>query len=257
MCRLAAHVGDPVPLSALIYEPEHGLESMAFRPRELQHGTVNVDGTGVVWWEAGDERPLRYVTASPPWSDPNLPTLAPRLTASTALAAVRGATPGIAHGTGNVAPFLADGVAFAHNGWLGAYADGVRRDLERDLSDASYAIGTAVSDSLTLFQVLLDHLRGSGDLALATSATVASAQRACAAHDAPATLNLAVTDGTTLVATRAHHGLRGNSLYTARDASGSWLASEPMDGRGWEPVPDDHLVVMTADTIELTPLLAS
>lgn len=255
MCRIAAHVGAPVPLSSLLYDPPHGLESMAYRPRELQHGTVNVDGTGVAWWDDLDAPPLRYVTTATPWADPNLPGLAPRLRGRTVVAAVRGATPGIAHGAGNVAPFVGDGLAFAHNGWLGAFATGVRRTLEDGLDDEAHGMATAVSDSITLFQVLLTRLRVTGDLTDAVVATVAAAQAACAAHDAPATLNLVVSDGRRVVATRAHHGLRGNSLYTAVDADGTWLASEPMDDvRDWTAVPDDHVVELGADTVTRAPL---
>lgn len=255
MCRLAAHLGAPVPLSALLYDPPHSLEDMAWRPRELQHGTINVDGTGLAWWDDVQPGPARYVTTSAPWSDANLPSLASRIRSGTIIGAVRGATPGIAHGPGNVAPYVADGLAFAHNGWLGNYRQGVRRHLEQQLSDEVFHLSAAVSDSITLFQILIDHHRTSGDLAEAAAATVRSAQQACTAHDADATLNLLVSDGDRVVATKAHLGLRGNSLYTAQDDDGLWLASEAMDEvREWQPVPEDHLVVLEGDKITTHPL---
>jgi glutamine amidotransferase len=49
MCRMAAYVGPDAPLSALLYDPPHSLERRAYQPRELIHGAVNVDGTGVAW----------------------------------------------------------------------------------------------------------------------------------------------------------------------------------------------------------------
>lgn len=255
MCRVAAHTGDRVPLSALLYDPPHALDEMSWQPRELQHGTVNVDGTGLAWWDDPAADPLHYVTTSPPWSDPNLRGLAPRLSGTTMLGAVRGATPGIAHGPGNVAPFVARSIAFAHNGWLGEYRNGVRRALESDLDDDTYHLAPAVSDSITLFQVLLDQLRTTGDLEAAMRGTIARAVAVCAAHDAPATLNLFASDGTRVVATRAHRGLRGNSLYVHRDDRGAWLASEAMDpDQDWQGVPDDHVVVLEADTITVSPL---
>ena len=67
MCRLAAHVGRPVALSTLLYDPPRSLEVLAHSPRELTHGVVNVDGTGVAWWPDRDEPPLRYVTERTPW----------------------------------------------------------------------------------------------------------------------------------------------------------------------------------------------
>ena len=258
MCRLAAHTGATVPLSALLYDPPHALDEMSWQPRELQHGTINVDGTGIAWWDDPDGEPMRYVTPSPPWSDANLPTLAPRLSGTTMLGAVRGATPGIAYGPGNVAPYVARGLAFAHNGWLGDYRAGVRRDLEAGLADDTYHLSAAVSDSITLFQVLLDHHRDTGDLETAVRRTIATAVKVCAAHDAPATLNLAVSDGQRVVASRAHRGLRGNSLYTLVDDDGAWLASEAMHPDcDWTPVPEDHVVVLEADTVSVSRLEVS
>lgn len=258
MCRFAAHLGDPVPLSALLYDPPHALEEMAWRPRELQHGTMNVDGTGLAWWDDHEPGPARYVTVSPPWSDANLPSLARRITSGVIIGAVRGATPGIAYGPGNVAPYVADGLAFAHNGWLGGFRQGVRRHLEEQLSDEVFHLSAAVSDSITLFQVLIEHHRQSGDLVAAAAATVRSAQLACAQFGADATLNLLVSDGQRVVATKAHLGLRGNSLYTAQDALGLWLASEAMDEvREWRSVPEDHLVVLDDDGVTLLELSAA
>jgi len=94
MCRFAAYHGPPRPLAEMLYEAPHSLERQAYVPREMVEGHVNVDGTGVVWWPHGDDEPLRYVTVLPPWSDPNLPTLAPRLQGRTILGSVRSATPG-------------------------------------------------------------------------------------------------------------------------------------------------------------------
>ncbi|HEX9888931.1 MAG TPA: hypothetical protein VGA69_05605, partial [Nitriliruptorales bacterium] len=127
MCRLAAYVGPPAPLSTLLYDPPRSLQVLSYQPRELLYGSVNVDGTGIAWWDEIDQPPLRYVTASPPWSDPNLASLAPRLTGRVQLAAVRGATPDIPFGPANVAPFAHDGVAFVHNGWVGEFRRGTGR----------------------------------------------------------------------------------------------------------------------------------
>ena len=109
MCRLAAYIGsEDIAASTLLYDMPMSVERMAYAPRELLSGHVNVDGTGVAWWADGPSTPLRYITEKPPWSDPNLPTLAPTFRGSPVVVAVRSATPGLSHGTDHVAPSIRD-----------------------------------------------------------------------------------------------------------------------------------------------------
>lgn len=109
MCRFAAVLTDegaaPLPLSTLLYEPPHGLERQAKAPREQRAHALNVDGTGVAWWAEDAPAALRYASDNPPWSDHNLPGLAPRLRSRAQIAAVRWATPGIPYGPDLTAPF--------------------------------------------------------------------------------------------------------------------------------------------------------
>lgn len=247
MCRLAAYVGPPAPLSTLLYAPPRSLQVQSYQPRELLYGHVNVDGTGIAWWDQLDQPPLRYVTTSPPWSDPNLPDLAPRLRSRVHVAAVRGATPGIPFGPANVAPFVHDGVAFAHNGWVGRFREATGRALTSALPDDLYGAMDAVSDSIVVFHTLLAHRRDHAGLADAVAATIAGIAKIVEAHDTKATLNLLASDGTSVVATRASVNDGVNSLYVAEGASrwpdGVVVASEPLDDDdAWERVPEDHLV---------------
>ena len=159
MCRIAAYIGDrPLPLSALLYDPPHSLEHAAYAPRELIWGHVNVDGTGVAWWVEGRANPLRYVTDKSPWADPNLSDLAPVLSGTPLLAAVRSATPGISHGSQNVAPFVSGDLAAVHNGWIGGFRDGVGRSLLSTLSDTRFSEISSMNDSQALFQLVCQQI---------------------------------------------------------------------------------------------------
>lgn len=261
MCRFAAYIGPARPLSTLLYEPPRSLEVLAYAPREMLNASVNVDGTGLVWWEDGDDRPLRYVTTATPWADVNLPHLAPRLSGRIQLAAVRAASPGIPFGAGNVAPFVFEGLAFSHNGWLGGYRRGVGRTLLDRLPDELHAAVDTVSDSVTVFATLVKHLRdgAGGDLATALRLTVAEVSQVVTDAGEAATLNLLVSDGDRVLAVRTSAGYARNSLYAVRDA-GAWtggavVASEPLDpALDWTPVPEDHLVVLTGDEVAFQPL---
>lgn len=262
MCRLAAYLGPPAPLSALLYDPPHSLEVQAYAPKQMVTGHVNVDGTGVAWWPEGEGEPVRYVTTQPPWADANLPHLARRLRGGVQLAAVRSATPGVPHGPGNVAPFVYGGLAGVHNGSLGRFREQTGRALASRLPDDLHAAVDAVSDSLLVFLTIVKHLRAdpAAGVAGALRAGVAEVVEVCEAERAPATLNVVVADATRVVGVRTARGVPANNpLYVAR-APAAWpgaslIASEPLDGdAAWEAVPDDSIVEIGPDGVRVTSL---
>ena len=258
MCRLAGYVGRrPISLSALLYDPPHSLQHAAYVPKEMLWGHVNVDGTGVAWWVEGQSKPLRYVTDKSPWSDPNLPDLAPRLAGTPVLAAVRSATPGIPHGPQNVAPFVSGGLAAVHNGWIGGFRDGVGRTLLATMSDARFGEITSMNDSLVLFHLVAQQLDDEPGMEVRDAIAEVIRQVAktvIAAHGAAA-LNLVVASESGIVASRTSAGTKVNSLYTLRTDAGSWVASEPLDASDpWERVPEHRMAILTEETIEIVPL---
>jgi len=258
MCRLAGYVGDdPLPLSAVLYDPPHSLQQAAYAPKELLWGHVNVDGTGVAWWVDGRGEPLRYITDKSPWSDPNLADLAPILSGTPVLAAVRAATPGIPHGPQNVAPFVSGELAAVHNGWIGGFRDGVGRSLLDTLSDSRFGQVTSMNDSLALFHLVGQQI--DDDPGMEISDAVADVLRRVAktvvAADRVAALNLVVASGSRIVAARTSAGTEVNSLYTLRTDHGNWVASEPLDAsHPWERVPEHSLVILTGESIETVSL---
>jgi len=255
MCRLAAYIGpEPKPLSALLYEPPHSLEHASYAPQELLHGHVNVDGTGAAWWQDEGEAPLRYVTEKPPWSDPNLPVLAPTILGSPMLAAVRGATPGVGFGSDNVAPFVSDRWVGVHNGWIGRFRTGVGRSLIAGLSDKRFSELSTINDSLVLFLMTVDRLASGLSVSEAVIEVVEAAAKIVLAADQSATLNLVVASSDEIVAARTSVNQGVNSLYTLED-DGFWIASEPLDpDQPWQPVPEDSLVRATRSSLTITPL---
>lgn len=258
MCRLAGYVGhQPIALSALLYDPPHSLEKAAYAPQELLSGTVNVDGTGVAWWEEGATAPLRYVSTQPPWSDPNLPGLAPALNGTTIVGAVRSATPGLPFGPANVAPFVVDNVAGVHNGWIGGFRQGVGRHLLAELDDERFGKLDAMNDSLALV-LLVAQFRAdtpNSDLQDAVAATIQRTVKVVVAAERRATLNLAVAAAGEIVVARTSVATDVNSLYTLVDNTGNWVASEPLDQEAdWRAVPDHSLVRLTKAGVELRPI---
>ena len=258
MCRIAGYIGEkPLPLSAVLYDPPHSLQDAAYAPKELIWGHVNVDGTGVAWWVEGRAEPLRYVTDKSPWSDPNLTDLASILSGTPVLAAVRSATPGIPHGPQNVAPFVSDGLAAVHNGWIGGFRDGVGRSLLNTLSDERFGEIDSMNDSLVLFHLVNQQIDDEPSIEIqdAMADVLRRVAKTVIAEDRSAALNLVVASDSQIVAARTSAGTRINSLYTLRTEDGNWVASEPLDDtEPWEPVPDHSLVVLTKDSTDVVPL---
>jgi glutamine amidotransferase len=240
MCRLIAYLGEPVTLSSVLTEPEYSLLRQSYEPRHQIHGRINADGFGVGWY-APDVHPLpaRYRKPVPMWSDQTFANVAGAIRSAAFLASIRNASPGLPINEACTAPYTRDQWLFAHNGrildWHGPTGAGVV--LRRRLSDMSLAAIEGATDSEVLFGLILDALAGG---ASATDAIVAVLR--LAQDISPGSrLNLMLTDGVTVVATAC-----GDTLFSHRDDAAVVVASEPFDDSpGWQPVPDDSLVVAT------------
>lgn len=250
MCRIAAYLGPAAPLSALLSDPIHSLEVQSYLPRTMVSGHVNVDGTGLCWWpERGHGEPLRYVTERPYWSDPNLPQLAPRLCGAVQLAAVRSATPGMPFGPGAVGPFAADGLAFAHNGYVADFNRSIADRLTGELSAEVRAELTLRTDSTVLFGLVRDARRRlpQAPLVEALEAGVGVLAAAADAAQVPANLVCVASDGRELALVRRGVRAKPNTLHLLREDDACWVASEPLDDRRWEAVPPDTSLTLALD----------
>lgn len=246
MCRHLAYLGPPVPLSALLYDPPHGLNRQSWAPRDMRGGgTINADGFGVGWYPDGSAGPVRYRRATPLWSDPDLPGLAAVTASGAVLAAVRSATVGMPVTETASAPFTDGRWLFSHNGVVRGWPDAMT-ELAALLPVQSLLRLEAPTDSAFLWALLRYRLDGGAEPPAAVAATVA----AVAAAAPGSRLNLLLAGPDVAVATAWDHAL------SVRAAPGTALiSSEPLDGDpAWRPVPDRHLVVATAAGVRITPL---
>jgi gamma-glutamyl hercynylcysteine S-oxide hydrolase len=233
MCRHFAYLGPRVPLHELLFDAPHSLCSQARSPRHQTSGENNPDGWGVGWYPDGEPEPLRYRTVKPIWEDTEFEQESRSLESGAILAAARLASPGATIvATGN-APFLSGRWLCSLNGAVKDFHQGAGDQLRERVSARRLAEIEGDSDSEVLFALTLDRL-DAGDAPADALASVVDDVLAIT----KARLNLVLTDGHTLAATRV-----GNSLF----ARGSLVSSEPVDGRGgWCDVPDRSLVVATA-----------
>lgn len=254
MCRFAAYLGSPRPLATLLYDGEHSLERQAYAPAEMVHGHVNVDGTGIAWWDENAPEPLVYVTERPPWCDINLGRLSRRLAARAQLAAVRSATPGIGFGSAHVQPFVSGELAGVHNGRIGGFRGPLARKLLDLLPDDAFAELEVLNDSQLIFSLVAAHFRQGSPLAASLATALRQITELMRADRQQATLNVAVGDGHRFVACRYSIDQPLNSLYWLDDADHTVLASEPHDQRsGWKPVPGDHIIEITDSSTTIVP----
>jgi glutamine amidotransferase len=268
MCRLAAYLGEKkIPLSSLVLDPKHSLLVQSYAPKEMMSGVVNADGFGAGWYAPEvNKEPAVYRSNAPIWADRSFASIAPKVCSATVFAAIRSATPGLPVEESGTPPFASGPYLFSHNGAIRDFRLTAMRRLRETLSDASYSSLLGVTDSETIFALLLDRLSGAkvslGDadaLGEATAETVQCVSNICTKLGLPASLNIGVTDGEAVVFTRYATEDQGNSLYFVEDGrafpDAVVVASERLDAdAGWRQVPDRHLLVIDLEGVTTRPL---
>jgi glutamine amidotransferase len=257
MCRHLAYLGPPRRVRELLDEGENSLVRQSYAPTDMRGGgVINADGYGAAWWGRGSEGPPeadaprlhRYRSARPIWGDaPGFSALDAAVSGAV-LAATRSATIGMPYGEAACAPFVDERWAFSHNGVIRGWPDAAVA-LAQELPLRDLLTLDATTDSALLWAVLRQRLAPGADPAQAVAQLALDAAAA-----APGSrLNLLVCDGAQIIATTWQH-----SLSIRHDGGRVLVASEPLDGSpGWQPVPDQHLVHATLDSLTVTPLATS
>ncbi|HEX5587440.1 MAG TPA: class II glutamine amidotransferase [Acidimicrobiia bacterium] len=233
MCRHLAYVGTPIDLHAPLFGSSHSLCAQARHPRHQETGDTNPDGWGVGWYADGAVEPELYRTVTSVWDDRDFAASARTITTGAFLAAARLASPGAAvTATGN-APFRSGRWLFSLNGIVRGFHDDVGPGLRARVSAARRAQIVGDTDSEVLFAMVLDRLDAGEPPAVALGAVAGDVHEVATAR-----INLLLTDGTQIAATRS-----GRSLFVR----GSTIVSEPLDdGPGWREVPEGATVTVAA-----------
>ncbi|MEY9841647.1 dimethylhistidine N-methyltransferase/ergothioneine biosynthesis protein EgtC [Streptacidiphilus sp. EB103A] len=251
MCRHLAYLGAETTLASVLLEPEHSLYRQSWEPRQQRHGTVNADGYGFGWYPGagdpgsdGEDTCFRHRRAVPIWADANLPDLARAVRSHSFLAAVRSATAGTTQDESAAAPFREGRWLFSHNG---AVPDWTRLPTAGSgLDTADLLALEARSDSALLWAMVARRLRQGEPPGLALAGVV----RRVAQARPGARLNLLLTDGRTIAATRY-----GDTLWYRRAEDHVLVASEPHDDDSdWKEVPDHTLLLAAPDAVRSHPL---
>jgi glutamine amidotransferase len=228
VCRHLAWLGAPRSLGELLLAPPHGLVVQSYRPRLQRNGLMNADGWGVGFYADARPEPARWRSNRPMWGDASFASVAPVIWSGCVLAAVRSATAGMPADETAAAPFQSGRWLLSHNGVVDRAVLGPHPAAE------------SVCDSA----LLAAHLFETGPER--AGEFVADLGK----RDPGARLNLLLTDGQRIIATRW-----GDTLSVLRTDDGVVVASEPYDDDPrWADVPSRHLVEVAADTVTLTQL---
>jgi glutamine amidotransferase len=215
-------------VGSLVLDPVAGLLVQSYAPRRQAHGTVNADGWGVGFYPEARAEPARWRSSRPLWTDASFASVAPVLTSTCVLAAVRSATVGMPIEESAAAPFASGRWLLSHNGVVDRAVLPPRAEAE------------SVCDAALLAAEVF--ARG--------PERVGDTIREVARRDPAARLNLLLTDGEQLLAT-----VWGDTLSVLVEPTGVVLASEPYDDDPrWRDLPDHHLVQVTPDGVAVTPL---
>lgn len=272
MCRFALYLGPPITLDLLTTRPEHSIIRQSFQAQMRE--PLNGDGFGLAWYVPDiSPNPALFRSIQPAWNNINLLHLARVSVSPVILAHVRAATEGFSVSEANCHPFIADRFAFMHNGSVAEFPR-LKRRIQEDLSEESFLWIHGTTDSEHLFARFRDHVRErSGDdptdaMAGAIEETIQDVRRMTEEIGATkrSLLNMAVSDGERAVVSRyATLGQEAPTLYVRTggrymctngdcrmvDAAGAEtviVASEPITRvSGWEPVPQNHLLIIHPD----------
>lgn len=249
MCRLAAYLGPEMSLRDFFSAPDHSLVVQSYAPREMQEAVLNADGFGIGWYNELDEA-VAYKQTLPAWSDSNLPALESSLKRPLWVGNVRSATPGQLVHIGNTQPFIRGHLHFLHNGLIEGFQDGLKQHLIPLVDADILADIQGDTDSGWMAALFHQQLKSLPDI---TDALIGSCRRlACVTTDRKALMNLLVTDGNALYATRHAINADSPSLYYLINGKqfpdAAIIASEPFDNDpGWTPVPDNHVIHINSD----------
>lgn len=214
MCRFVAYRGDPLPLSDLVYRPSNSLIHQATQAMESTT-RINADGFGVGWYNFDlSPEPAVFKDVTPAWNNPNLRSMTEHVASSCVFAHVRAARRFDPITRSNCHPFQCGSLLWMHNGDVPGRGKLHRRVVSRIHPDLTARI-EGNTDTEMLFMLFLSHLKAPHDrrfepreLADALRETILQVTSWWRddKDDRFLALNLCVTDGRSIVASRFARG---------------------------------------------------
>lgn len=271
MCRLIAYKGTPLIMDNLLYKPKNSLINQSINAREIEE-PLNGDGFGVGWYVPEiNYEPITYVSVNPAWSNRNLKNLAPKVKVECMIAHVRAASVGEVSES-NCHPFNYKNLLMAHNGGVEEFGK-IKRHLRQPLSDDLYNWIKGQTDSEHIFAYLLNHLFNNHQsispetVVDAFEHTYRDLKKMMNKYgiEEPAYLNMVVTNGLFMVATRycsdsnqepltlyhsegsryvVEDGITRLEAPEDNDQSVLIVSEKLSDDKNWTMIPPNHFVIV-------------
>lgn len=253
-----AYKGTPVIIDKLLYQPKNSLVNQSINAKEIEE-PLNGDGFGIGWYvpEVNYE-PVTFVSVNPAWSNRNLRNLAPKIRTECMVAHVRAASVGEVS-EANCHPFQYKNLLMAHNGGVEEFGK-IKRKLREPLSDELYNWIKGQTDSEHIFAYLLNYLFkthktvNTDAVADAFDHTFQHLNKlvADAGIKEPAYLNMVITNGLFIVATRYVSDPKEDAL-TLYHSEGARYVVENGEGRLEAPEDNDHAVLVVSEKLTDSP----
>ncbi|MGD8514248.1 MAG: class II glutamine amidotransferase [Granulosicoccaceae bacterium] len=264
-------------MADLLTRSDRSLIRQSYDARERLE-PLNGDGFGVGWYAPGsDPVPAVFTSVSPAWSNRNLHRLAEKIRSGCFFAHVRATTRGSLVNEINCHPFQFGRYMWMHNGSIAEFRK-IKRRLRASLTDDAYEAVQGTTDSEHAFAVFLN-LLGDCDTPKTTAQLARTLRDTLhlimeytgeAGINHPCYLNFAVTDGESIIISRAVNqpGVTPPSLYVSRGErfecrnneyrmkattserpAAIIIASEPLTEyrEDWELVPENHILAITPE----------
>ncbi|MBL7874841.1 MAG: class II glutamine amidotransferase, partial [Cyclobacteriaceae bacterium] len=233
---------------------------------------LNGDGFGVGWYVPEiNYEPITYVSVNPAWSNRNLKNLAPKVKVECMIAHVRAASVGEVSES-NCHPFNYKNLLMAHNGGVEEFGK-IKRHLRQPLSDDLYNWIKGQTDSEHIFAYLLNHLFNNHQsispetVVDAFEHTYRDLKKMMHKYgiEEPAYLNMVVTNGLFMVATRycsdsnqepltlyhsegsryvVEDGITRLEAPEDNDQSVLIVSEKLSDDKNWTMIPPNHFVIV-------------
>lgn len=266
-----AYKGTPIIIDKLLYQPKNSLINQSSNAREIEE-PLNGDGFGIGWYapEINNE-PITFVSVNPAWSNRNLRNLAPKIKTDCMIAHVRAASVGDVSES-NCHPFNYKNLLMAHNGGVEEFGK-IKRFLREPLTNELYNWIKGQTDSEHIFALLLNNLFKNSSsvnpeaVADAFEKTFQMLKVLMKKYGItePAYLNMVVTNGLFIVATRYVSDPKEEPLTMYHSEGGRYVVEDgntrlesPMDDdnsvlvvsekltddKDWTMIPPNHLVIV-------------
>lgn len=258
MCRFAAYFGDTeILLDELLSKPKNSLIKQSREAMEGLHG-INADGFGSAWYNFDiSNYPGIFKSTQPAWNDNNLMHLSQKIKSSCFLAHVRASTVGDVN-QNNCHPFAFQEYSFVHNGTIKNF-DHYKKKIINAINEDLFLNIKGNTDSEYFFFLIMHFVKQNHNLENALRNAINWVVDAQKPHDDFSRINIVITNGDELIATRFvsknEKSLSLKYFPTSKGAklSSLILSSESLDGNdeGWGELPENHYIYINKNDMQI------